>query len=152
MSRADPPRDERLEAELSALVGRFDPVPDAVRAGARSAFATRSLDDDIAELVHDSALDEQMLVGVRGGSSRQLAFEGRRLAVEIDVAPGGLVVGQLVPPQPGWIDVRHRNGTLRVEADEVGRFVADGVAAGPVSFTCRGRDVEGATSTDWIVL
>lgn len=144
--------DARRFDELSAVVRRFDPVPDGVRAAARAAFALRSLDDDLAALVHDSQVDDDRLVGVRGGSSRTLTFEGRALTVEVDVAPGGVVVGQLVPPQPGSVDVRHRDGSVRVEADDLGRFVAEGVPPGPVSLRCHGRDAAEPTSTDWVVL
>lgn len=70
----------------------------------------------------------------------------------LEVGDRRRVVGQLVPPQRGRIDVRHRRGTLSVTADEVGRFVAHDVVPGPVSLHCAGTAGEGAITTDWVVI
>lgn len=141
-------------AELVRLAARLDPVPRDVLAGAKEAFAWRSVDAELAELVYDSALDEAALAGVRsGGGARQLTFEGPGLTVEVEVALAGRLVGQLVPPRPGRVEVRHPQRTFAVEADALGRFAAD-VPSGPVSFSCRLAEPfsTGSVETDWVVL
>ena len=62
--------------ELLALVGRAlraaEPVPDHVIAGARAAWTWRTIDQELAELVFDSAFE---LTGVRSeDTARQLTF------------------------------------------------------------------------------
>ena len=68
---ATPTDDELLE-----LVGRAlrtaEPVPDRVIAGARAAWTWRTIDEELAELVFDSAVE---LTGVRSeDTARQLTF------------------------------------------------------------------------------
>ena len=62
--------------ELLALVGRAlraaEPVPDRVLTGARAAWTWRTIDEELAELVFDSAAE---LTGVRSeDTARQLTF------------------------------------------------------------------------------
>ena len=64
------------EDELLELVGRAlraaEPVPDHVIAGARAAWTWRTIDEELAELVFDSAAE---LTGVRSeDTARQLTF------------------------------------------------------------------------------
>jgi hypothetical protein len=147
-----PHEDEQLLSELRTAVADQDPVPDSVVAAARDAFAWRTLDADLAALSYDSLLDEKELVGVRsdGDAARLLTFESAQLTVEVEVG-AGRIVGQLVPPQPGEVEVRHAGGSTTVAADAVGRFVANDVPAGPISLRCRTTDAT-AVVTDWIVL
>ena len=144
--------DDELLAELRALAARHDPVPPEAVAAARSAIAWRTMDAELAELTEDVAFDPR-LAGVRGsGEPSLLTFESPHLTVEVEVletATGRRLLGQLVPPSPGQVEVRHGGGTTWVDADEVGRFRADDVAAGPVSVRCfaGSRLVE----TDWFL-
>lgn len=143
--------DEQLLVELRAALDGVDPVPESVSAAARDAFAWRTIDAELAALSYDSLLDDKELSGVRSGSAaRMLTFEADELTVEIEVERGRLI-GQLVPPQPGDVEVRHSGGSLSVRADDLGRFVAEGVPRGPFSLRCR---TVGAIAivTDWIVL
>ena len=145
-------RDDDLLAELRDIAARMDSVPDEVVAAARSAFAWRTMDAELAELVED-AQDKQLL-GVRSDDlSTLLSFESPALGVEVEVLVAGSrrrLLGQLVPGQPGRVEVRHAAGRIEVPADEVGRFVADDIPPGPVSLRCHaagGRLVE----TDWFL-
>jgi len=138
-------------AELRALAALHDPVPAEALLAARSAMAWLSMDAELAELAETSSASEP--AGVRGpGAPLMLTFTLPDLTVELEVIEEGSrrrLVGQLVPPQPGTIAVRHGGGTLELVADEVGRFVAHGVSPGPVSLRCAisGRVVE----TDWFL-
>jgi len=147
--------DDALLADLAALLGRVDPVPPEVTLAARSAFAWRALDDELAELLYDSAVDEAPLAGVRSaGGPRMLSFGGADLTVELEVAPDGparRLVGQLVPPGQAEIEIRHQAGSLETAADELGRFAIGGVPAGPMSIRCRSAKGQ-AVSTAWVTV
>jgi hypothetical protein len=130
--------DDELEAKLRAIVGQLDPVPGLVDEGARAAFGWRTLDADLAELMRDSA-DELAEAGVRsGGGARQLSFESPALGIELEIVATGprvrRVEGQLLPPTTATVTVERPDGepAVSVVADELGRFVLDGLRAGAV--------------------
>ncbi len=149
--------DEKLLADLRDA-GRLDPVPLDAVAAARSSFAWRTLDSELAALRYDSLVDDQALVGIRSAEPppRLLTFEAPALTVEVEAAPNGShrrLIGQLVPPQPARIDVRHPAGTIPVEADDLGRFAVDDVPPGPVSLYVEGLgDNAVAVTTDWFLV
>lgn len=141
-----PPRthdeDETLLAELRRVVGVIDPIPEAVRISARAALDWRTLEAELAELVHDSHVDEPALA-VRGGPSgpRTLTFEADGLEIEIEAEPqddGGRlrITGQLVPAQTAQIGISGDGGLVLTRADERGRFAALGVAPGRLRLRC----------------
>jgi hypothetical protein len=146
---------ELLLAELQSLMKRLDPVPEAVDEAARIAFTWRTIDAELAELTRDSLLEDAPK-GVRGAEgARMLSFESPRLSVELEVADlgqqGRRLVGQLVPPGPASIVVDHAGGRVDTSADELGRFVVDGLRAGPARLRCRvadGAEIE----TEWTQL
>jgi hypothetical protein len=152
------PSDDELAAWLAAAADRYDRVPADVVAAGKGSFTWRTVDSDLAALAYDSLLDEAPMAGARGTAGaepRTLTFEAPDLTVEVEVEAGGTrtIVGQLVPGQPGDVEVRHPHGSLRVEADEVGVFRATGIPPGPVSLLCRTRRrPETVVETDWVVL
>jgi hypothetical protein len=100
---------------------------------------------DIADLVSDSssgAPDTLMRAGLVRGTAgwRQLSFRASGLTVELTVTAAGAtrkLVGQLLPRQSAQVDIRSSDSRITVQADDLGRFTADGVPAGPVSIRCR---------------
>lgn len=151
--------DEKLRAELR-WAGALDPVPDDLNAAAKSSFAWYTLDAELAELTFDSAADERSLAGMRGGSAasgapRMLTFEAPGITVEVEAVADGSrrrLIGQLVPPQAGRVEVRHRDGTAGADTDEVGRFTLDDLAPGAVSLHCQGTDGTIDVTTDWVLI
>lgn len=147
--------DQWMPDNLVRVVTAADPVPYDVLQSLRSCLGRRTFDAELAELVYDSVLDEQ--VGVRSAQgTRHLSFEGGSVAVEmavVDDLTNRRVVGQLVPPVPGSVEVRHRDGSFRLDVDAHGRFFAESVPRGPVSLRCRplGSD-EVLAVTDWVAL
>jgi len=151
-------RDDRLVEELRRVAALADPVPPRVLDAARGSFTWRTIDAELAELAFDSAAQAGNLALVRSsGGRRLLTFDSPNLSIEVEVTatePARRLVGQLVPPQRAGIEVRHAGGLVTVDADELGRFVADGVAGGPVSLVCRLADATGskAVATAWLVI
>jgi hypothetical protein len=146
-----PDDDETLLGELRRVMGDADPVPDHVVAAAELALDWRTLDDELAELLHDSS---ELAAGVRAASgARVLSFGTGGLTIELEVAGEGAertLTGQLDPPAPARIEVRHAGGTTELDADEHGRFIARGVPAGTVSLRCLAGPR--AVATPWLPL
>jgi hypothetical protein len=131
--------DATTEADLRALFSRADPVPPLLDDAARAAFTWRTIDAELAELMSDSAdASEEAALLVRSGSGpRQLSFESPRLGIELEVTATGdrsrRVEGQLLPPAAAIVTIeRPGEDGLSVQADELGRFVLDGLRAGVV--------------------
>lgn len=152
MSLDDLHDDDAMLARLARVAATVDPVPEAVVEAARGSYAWRTADDELAELVYDSALDDVHLVGLRSAvPTRQLTFEGPELAVELELRTDPpRLVGQLVPPQTAIVELRHGGGTVMAEADDLGRFVLEPLSTGPVSLRCSPRHGGRATSTAWL--
>ena len=147
------------ETELLVAIGEFfdeiDPVPEHVVTAAKGCLTWRTIDTELAELVEDTAL--LAATSVRGPhGARLLTFTAPRVSVVVEVAevgPTRRLIGQLGDPRSAAIEVRFRDGTTWVDADQLGRFVVDGVPAGPVSLVCRFPDSDIAPLvTDWVTL
>ena len=158
--------------ELASLFDNVDPVPDHVLAAADAAVeviaAWRDLDSvDYGELL--GVRTDTALAGLAGHSA--LAGSGVRTAggprlvtfgagsgercVEVEVGrePAGTLrlVGLVVPTGPGELEVRSPGGAFRVPVDELGRFRAVGVPAGPWSLVLHYPGQQ-AIPTDWITV
>jgi hypothetical protein len=150
--------DNLLVAELGRLFATLDPVPESVQIAARVAIEWRTLDAELAALVHDSTIDEPAL-GLRGdGGPRALTFEAPDLTIEIETeqeqdGAGDTMrlVGQLVPPQAAQIAVRNGDDLVTTSADERGRFSAPGLSAGSLRLRCRLND-DRLVETDWLTI
>lgn len=133
--------DDILLDELRRVFAAIDPIPAPVQVAARAAIEWRTIDAELAALVCDSIVDEPVLA-VRGAAGpRMLTFEAPELTIELEAEPSAddslRLIGQLVPPQPAEIAVRHGDDVIATRADDRGRFVAGGIGAGPVSLRCR---------------
>jgi hypothetical protein len=147
--------DDQLTDELRRLASRLDPVPPELLDAAAGAFAWRDIDAELAELVFDSLLDTDEASLVRGAPERRLvSFTGGGLTIDVEVTSAGperTVMGQIVPPQRGVVDIRRRQETVSIEADELGRFRSGPLPPGPLSL--RLRPAGGApVVTDWLAL
>lgn len=145
--------------EVRQAVAEHDPVPAHVVAGAKAAFAWRTVDAELAALTADSVTAAPAAAGVRDqrGGLRLLTFEADEVTIELEVHDKGdrrKLVGQIVPPRPVSVEVRQDGGTQRHDTDAIGRFVIDEVQPGPVSLRCRLGDSEDAAwvHTDWVVV
>jgi hypothetical protein len=152
--------DAALEEKIRQAVAHFDPLPPEALQRAVEGFAWRNVDEELAELVLDSLMDPRDAALVRAGEeSRALTFRADGLSIEVRIArtlarSSFDIVGQLVPPQEAVVEVRHRDGAVELEADELGCFAARGVRAGPFSLRCGGLGSEGGghVVTEWVLL
>jgi hypothetical protein len=143
--------DDALQDLLGVAIRDADPVPEHVLAAARGAWTWRTIDEELAALVFDSATE---LTGVRDReAARQLTFQAPGLEIEVMVADPATrrLIGQLVPAQPATVELAGTGARLGQVADRFGRFAFDGVPAGPVRISVTAPD--GSTiATDWVVL
>ena len=89
MNAESAPRDgdDRLVEALRRVLAEADEVPTDVVAAARAAWTWRTIDAELAALVHDSTLDVQELAGVRGAATvRALSFTVGEHYLELEVA------------------------------------------------------------------
>jgi hypothetical protein len=142
--------------ELLELVGRAlhaaDPVPDSVVAGARAAWTWRTIDEELAELVFDSAAE---LTGVRSEeTARQLTFRSPGLEIEVMVVDdtSRRLVGQLVPPGSFTIQLIAGDAQQETTTDRLGRFSFNAVAPGPVRLALVDPDGHHVVTTEWTLL
>ena len=138
MTQWDDFTDDQLLAELREAVAEADQVTDRQREAARAAFTWRTVDAELAELLHDSALES---AAVRGDdSARTLSFASGPLTLEVEI-DGDTVMGQVVGAAAQSVLVQRSiadDQPLTVDAS--GFFRLDGVAPGPVRFVVQAGD------------
>lgn len=147
--------DEALIAELGRVVAQVDPPPELVLELGRAAFAMRTLDSELAELVRDS---EQEALAVRGTATgpRLLSFEADGIGVELQVAGTGRsvdVMGQVSGAEPATLAVRLEGaaGEVAAEVDDLGMFRATDLPAGRLRVHVL-VDSERRVTTSWVTL
>ncbi len=148
MSDVLPLDDDELIERLRRLAAVHDAVPAELFAVARGAFALRTLDDELADLLFDSLLDEA-LVGMRGGAVRQLTFGVDDLTIDIDLDTDGLV-GHLSPSGPASVELQTPDNIRDAAVDELGRFFLDPPPSGP--FRLRVALAGKWVTTEWVNL
>jgi len=154
MTADDPqmtPADEALLGLLGAALRSTEPVPDHVVAGARAASTWRTIDEELASLVFDSALEAS---GVRSESTaRQLTFRRGDAEIEVMVLDdtSRRVVGQLIPPQSVAVHLTSGDRVDEQRSDRLGRFTFNAVPSGPVRLSVMGTDAKPMMSTEWVL-
>jgi hypothetical protein len=157
-ANADDGDDDALMADLRRIAAEVDPVPPGVVDAARAAIATRHLDHELAVLVADSAeagagLLYESVRGPGAAESRLLTFEGGGVQVDVDLAPSGRglrLIGQFTGAVAECGVERGDGGSVEIDVDELGRFVADDVPAGPIRLRYR-PEAGPVVRTAWLV-
>jgi len=146
--------DDRLLAALGEAVRAARSVPPEFVAAAKAAYTWRDVDAELAALTYDSASEEDREpAGTRATPTRlrALTFVSANLVIELEVGQDSCL-GQLVPIQPGQVEVQLATGELiPATVDDVGYFVVRPVPAGWVRLRCHpaaGTEVV----TGWVVL
>jgi hypothetical protein len=141
-----------LAALDEALLSASEVPPEFIRSGQDCFVWHHLLDTHLASLCFDSEADARdcllALTRSKKAELRALTFASARLSVHVELIRNTLH-GQLVPPQPGEIELCTVDGTgPTAPIDEVGWFVVRPLPSGSMRLRCRTRD--GATVlTDW---
>jgi hypothetical protein len=147
--------DDQLLAALGEALRSERGVPAEFIAMGKAAFAWYGIDAELAALTYDSVFEdaEAEVVGLRfePASLRYLTFTSENLTLEIEVTDEA-VLGQLVPPGPGRVEVRAADGTVvTAVVDQVGGFAVRPVPRGSFRLCC--QVTNGANVlTGWLVL
>lgn len=119
-----------------------DPTPPEVLDAARAVYTWRTVDAELAELVHDSRVETPALAGLRAEDAelRTLSFATPGLTVELGVSPTALL-GLLVPPGPAEVTLQLGGEAASiVPVDEDGCFRIAPPPAGLFRLTCEVAD------------
>jgi hypothetical protein len=145
--------DEELLAELRAALADRAAVPPAFVAAASIAFGSDRLDAELAQLIYDSRQDTELSASVRSESAsvRALTFASALFSIEVEVTEDTLL-GQLIPPQPGTLEVQTPAGqTTGGEIDEVGCFSIEPKPGGQFRIRFR-TEAQPDVLTGWLTL
>jgi hypothetical protein len=155
-------QDDMVRA-LRRIAAAVDPPPDGLLPAARAAFLARDLDAQIALLIADSramsgaAVYEPVRAEPEAAPGRWLlSFEGGGIAVELEVeleVGGGRLrlLGLLSGAAVEDCYLESGGDQRRVEVDDLGRFMLDGVAHGRLRLRCRSSDGARVT-TAWVAV
>lgn len=153
--------DNKLLAALDQALRTAPAVPREFIEAGKAAYAWRNIDAELAELdddielailSYDSAIHQEpthTAIQADAAPLRALTFASNDLAIELEITLDELH-GQLVPPQPGTVEVRLATGQVLTEAiDEIGWFVIQPVPPGSFRLLCH---TSGGASvlTGWI--
>jgi hypothetical protein len=145
--------DDELQVLLTRALRAADPVPPHVIAAAEAAWTWRTIDQELAELVFDSAVE---LAGVRSEDvARQLTFRAPGVEIEVMVTDDAArsIVGQLIPPGAYTVQLNGRDDlVLEQRSDRLGRFTFTSVAPGPVRLVVIDEGGHHLVTTEWVLL
>ena len=144
--------DEQLLAALGEALRARQEVPEWFVEMGKNAYAWHDIDVELAQLTYDSSRDQDTVAAVRSeaASIRALTFTSARLSIELEVASDSLL-GQIIPPRAGTLEVHTTAGVTSSPVDEIGCFVVDPIPSSPFRLRCRTED--GAdVLTGWITL
>jgi hypothetical protein len=144
--------DEQLLAALREAVRAREAVPSWFVEMGKNAYAWHDVDAELAQLTYDSSADAELSAAVRSepASIRALTFTSARLSMELEVNEASLL-GQIIPPLAGTIEIHTKEGVTTLPVDEIGYFVVEPVPPSP--FRLRFRSTDGIDMvTGWITL
>lgn len=146
--------DDRLLAAIGDAFRSADDMPDRFAEMGKAVYTWFGIDAELATLTYDSVADDDAAVlATRAAPAtlRYLTFTSADITIELEVTEAGLV-GQIVPPQPGRLEVRTSDGAVsHAVIDEVGGFSLRPVPRGTFRLHCRTRGSASAV-TDPITL
>lgn len=153
------PEDEALLRELRQAAHRHDPVPPVLLSIAKDSFTWRTVDEELAEMVWDSAAPADfahrgVLVRSSTADIRLLSFATPHLTLELEILATGSrrrLIGELSPEGPARVVVEHQGGSSEDTTDAHGRFLIADLPAGRMKLRCEPSDGSGtALVTAWL--
>jgi hypothetical protein len=147
--------DDQLLAALGEALRSADSVPAEFIAIGREAFPWRGIDAELAILTYDSIVEgaDAELAGVRAeqASLRYLTFTAGEFTLEIEVTIDA-VLGQLIPPGPGRVEVRTADDTVvKAVIDQGGGFTIRPVPRTSFRLYCHATN-GASVLTNWLLL
>jgi hypothetical protein len=148
--------DEELLAALGDAMRARQEVPEWFVETGKNAYAWHNIDAELAQLTYDSDTDTDTGRGVaaavrsESASIRALTFTSARLSIELEVASDSLL-GQIVPPRPGTLEIHTSAGVTSWPVDEIGCFTVAPIPVSPFRLRCRTEDGTDVL-TGWITL
>jgi hypothetical protein len=144
--------DDQLLAALGEAMKARREVPEWFVQTGKNAYAWHDIDAELAQLTYDSRRDHDTVGAVRSeaASIRALTFTSGRLSIELEVGEGSLL-GQVIPPRAGTLEVHTTAGVTSSPVDEIGCFAITPIPTSPFRLRCcmeDGADV----LTGWITL
>jgi len=154
------PEDEELLAALGEALRARREVPEWFVETGKNAYAWHNIDAELAQLTYDS-LDDSLgdspgdreraaAVRSEAASIRALTFTSTGLSIELEVGEGSLL-GQIIPPRAGTLEVHTTAGVASSAVDEIGCFAVTPIPASPFRLRCRTEDGTDVL-TGWITL
>ena len=137
-----------LMAALADAVADESAVTDRARTAALAAFTWRTVDEELMELLHDSALTAGAAVR-SAGTARDLVFEVEGASIDVEYSEG-VLTGQVDPATLSLRMQRPEGEDVAVGTDSAGFFRVEGVEPGSVRFAVELGDMRAVTP--WITL
>ena len=139
-------------AALGEAIRAREAVPEWFVETGKNAYAWHNIDAELAQLTYDSHNDRERAAVVRSetASIRALTFTSARLSIELEVSESTLV-GQIIPPQAGTLEVHTTAGVVSSPVDEIGCFAVEPIPNSPFRLRCRTEDGTDVL-TGWITL
>ena len=144
--------DDELLAALGEAIQAREEVPEWFVETGKNAYAWHNIDAELARLTYDSSRDRDAVAMVRSeaASIRALTFTSAQLSIELEVT-GGSLVGQIIPPRAGTLEVHTTAGVASSPVDEIGCFAVTPIPNSPFRLRCRTEDGTDVL-TGWITL
>jgi hypothetical protein len=144
--------DDELLAALGEAIRAREEVPEWFVETGKNAYAWHNIDAELAQLTYDSSRDRDAVAVVRSeaASIRALTFTSAQLSIELEVTAGSMV-GQIIPPRAGTLEVHTTAGVASSPVDEIGCFAVTPIPNSPFRLRCRTEDGTDVL-TGWITL
>jgi hypothetical protein len=127
--------DDAVIARLREVARTADPEPPELAGSARAAFGLYRFDEELAQLLHDSAEETVAVRGAVDDEARLLSFGSDDVAADLEIAStdGGActVTGTVHGPVARAV-LQTPEDTEALVLDEHGRFRVDGVTGAAV--------------------
>jgi hypothetical protein len=143
--------DDELMQRLRRIADEVDAPPELVAETARAAISTRGLDEELAELLHDSDLTTAELVRGAGGP-RSLSFETAMvdLNLQIEQAAGRVTLSGVVSGASGEATIETTTASHTARIDDRGWFRVTDLPSGAALRVHVAADDGSAVTTSWI--
>lgn len=148
--------DDELQDVVGSVLDEDEPLPLGAVEFAAGAFAWRDMEGELAELLHDSLLEEEVAFRAET-STRLLLFKAGDLTLDLEHGPEGLT-GAVAPPAAYDVEVRHAAADaegqprLSVLTDSAGMFRLPGEVRGTVRFMVRHLERPHSLLSPWVTL